>query len=34
MTTLEFVAMLYVALCVGATIGYLVAVLLINATER
>jgi hypothetical protein len=25
MTTLEFVAVLYIALCVGATIGYVIA---------
>jgi hypothetical protein len=30
MTTLEFIAALYVALCVGATIGYVLAALLIN----
>ena len=34
MTTLEFIAALYVALCVGATIGYVIAALLINASER
>ena len=30
MTTLEFLAVLYVALCVGATVAYVVATLLIN----
>jgi hypothetical protein len=34
MTTLEFVAVLYVALCVGATIAYVIATLLINASKR
>ena len=31
MTTLEFLAVLYVALCVGATVAYVVATLLINS---
>jgi hypothetical protein len=34
MTTLEFIATLYVALCVGASIGYVFAALLFNARER
>jgi uncharacterized membrane-anchored protein YhcB (DUF1043 family) len=34
MTTLEFVAVLYIALCVGATIGYVVAGLLANANRH
>ena len=34
MTTLEFLAVLYVALCVGATVAYVIATLLINASKR
>ena len=33
MMTLEFIATLYVALCVGAAIGYVVAALLVMATK-
>jgi hypothetical protein len=33
MTTLEFIAALYVALCVGAAIGYAVAALLVMASK-
>ena len=34
MTTLEFVALFYIALCVGATIGYVIAGLLANANRH
>jgi xanthine/uracil/vitamin C permease (AzgA family) len=34
MMTLEFIAAVYVALCIGATIGYVIAGLLANASER
>jgi hypothetical protein len=34
MTILEFFAALYVALCVGATIGYVIAGLLANASKH
>jgi uncharacterized membrane-anchored protein YhcB (DUF1043 family) len=34
MTTLELVAVIYVALCVGATIGYVIAGLLANASKH
>jgi hypothetical protein len=30
MTTFEFIAALYVALCVGATVAYVIATMLIN----
>ena len=33
MMTLEFIATLYVALCVGAAIGYAVAALLVMASK-
>ena len=33
MTTLEFLAVLYVALCVGATVAYVITTLL-NASRR
>ena len=33
MMTLEFIAALYVALCVGAAIGYVIAALLVMATK-
>jgi hypothetical protein len=32
--TLEFIAAMYVALCVGATIGYVIAGLLANASKH
>jgi hypothetical protein len=34
MITLEFIAAFYVALSIGATIGYVIAGLLANASER
>ena len=34
MTTLEFIAALYVALCVGAAVGYMIAALLAMASKR
>jgi len=34
MTTLELIALLYVALCIGATIGYVIAGLLTNASNH
>jgi hypothetical protein len=34
MTTLEFIAALYVAMCLGATIGYVIAGLLANASKH
>jgi uncharacterized membrane-anchored protein YhcB (DUF1043 family) len=34
MTTFEFIAVLYIALCVGATIGYVIASLLANASRH
>jgi hypothetical protein len=33
MMTLEFIAALYIALCVGAAVGYVVAALLVMATK-
>jgi hypothetical protein len=33
MMTLEFIAALYVALCFGAAIGYVIAALLVMATK-
>ena len=33
-TGIGFVAVLYVALCVGATIAYVIATLLVNASKR
>src|SRR5262249_41052433 len=33
MTTLEFIALLYVVLCIGATIGFVIAGLLANASK-
>jgi uncharacterized membrane-anchored protein YhcB (DUF1043 family) len=32
--TLEFIVLLYVALCAGAAIGYVIAGLLANASKR
>jgi hypothetical protein len=34
MTTLEFIAVLFVALCIGATIGYVIVVLLEKASKH
>jgi len=34
MTTLQFIAALYVALCIGATIGYIIAMLFVYASKR
>lgn len=34
MTTFELIAALYLALCVGATLGYVIAALLFNASKR
>jgi uncharacterized membrane-anchored protein YhcB (DUF1043 family) len=34
MTTLEFIAVLFVALCIGATIGYVIAGLLEKASKH
>ena len=34
MMTLEFIAALYLALCVGAAIGYVIATLLVMASKH
>jgi len=34
MTTLEFIPVLYIALCFGATVGFVTAVLLNHAIEH
>jgi hypothetical protein len=34
MTTLKFIAALFIALCIGATIGYAIAGLIANASKH